>query len=71
MKYQDAIEKIPNVTYLYHGVTVEELDSITVSKYEVEDDAGEGLHVVGTLYEIPELNHKLLTPVQALSMTFG
>lgn len=69
MKLHEAKEKLPNATYLYEGVTQEELDQITISKYEIQDDSGEGLHIVGTLFEIPELAQKLMR--QSVGMQFG
>jgi hypothetical protein len=69
MKYQEALEKMPNATYLYEGVTQEELDKIAISKYEIEDDSGEGLHIVGAAFEIPELSQKKMT--YSVGMKFG
>jgi hypothetical protein len=69
MRYQEALEKMPNATYFYEGVTQEEIDQIKVSKYEIEDDTDATLFVVGSIFEIEFLNNKKLLPT--FGMKFG
>lgn len=69
MRYQDVVEKMPNATYFYEGVTQKELDKITVSKYELEDDSNPELYVVGSMFEIDSIKDKKMIPT--FGMKFG
>lgn len=69
MKYQEAVEKLHMHNFLYEGVTQQEVDEVSISKYVIEDDEREGYYVIGTLDEVVELKAK--TMVQTIGRTFG
>jgi len=69
MRYQEAQEKMPNALFFYDGVTQEEVDNITVSKFEIEREETPGIYTVGTTLEVEALAEKRL--VQSVNMKFG
>ena len=70
MRYQEALEKMPNASYFYNGVTQEEFDKIPGNKYfYIDDSVEDGTMTAGTGFEIEELESKRI-PV-SFGNTFG
>jgi hypothetical protein len=69
MRYQEAHEKMPSALFFYEGVTQEEIDKVTVSKFEIESEDTPGIFTLGTTLPVEALAEKQL--VQSVNMRFG
>lgn len=67
MIYKEASERIPNASFLYQNVTLEELNNIPYSKYQLEDGINSGLYVIGTNEEVNFLKDKQILPEYGMS----